>query len=148
MSPRIKWGLVTGAVIAVLNLCGGALIGALNNCLSFITVIIASAIAGYLCARYEPASEATKAGAVAGAIVGGLNLISQLIGGLIGGIIGSGILAAGIPDSLNSPEFVSGVGIGMGIIVIAAIIIGAILILVGAGVGALTAKLSLPKGEQ
>jgi hypothetical protein len=36
----------------------------------------------------------------------------------------------------------------MGIIVIAAIIIGALLILVGAGVGALTAKLSLPKGEQ
>ncbi len=148
MSPRIKWGLVTGAVIVVLNFCGGALIGAFNNCISVITVIIASAIAGYLCARSEPASEATKAGAVAGAIVGGLNLISQLIGGLIGGIIGSRILAAEIQNSLNSPEFMSGVGMGIGIIVIVAMITGFILILVGAGTGALTAKLFLPKGEQ
>ncbi len=148
MSPRIKWGLITGAGVALLNLCGGTLMGAFNNCLSIITVAIAAAIAGYFCAQQEPSSEAIKAGGIAGAIIGVINLVSQLIGGIIGGLIGAGMLASFNHQAQANPSsFSKGVGIGLGIIVIAAIVMGLILILGGAGVGALTAKLSLPRAK-
>ncbi len=146
MSPRIKWGLITGGVVALLNLCGGTLIGAFNNCLSIVTVTIASIVAGYFCAHQEPADEAVKAGGISGAIVGGINLISQLIGGILGGLVGTGILASFDPRvKANPTSFSQGVGLGIGIIVIVALVTGLILILGGAGIGALTAKLAMPQ---
>lgn len=146
MSPRIKWALITGGVIAFLNLCGGTLMGAFNNCLSIVTVAIAAAAAGYFCAQQEPADETVKAGAISGSIVGVINLISQLIGGVIGGLIGSGMLASFSTQAQRDPSsFTQGVGLGIGIIVLAAIGTGIILIPVAAGIGALTAKLATPK---
>ena len=148
MSPRIKWGLITGAGVAILNLCGGTLMGAFNNCLSIVTVAIAAIVAGYFCAHQEPADEAVKAGGIAGVIIGGINLISQLIGGILGGLIGTGILASFTPQAQADPtSFSQGVGLGIGIIVIAALVTGLTLILGGAGIGALTAKLTMPKVE-
>ncbi|MCX6081252.1 MAG: hypothetical protein NTW32_17105 [Chloroflexi bacterium] len=148
MSPRLKWGLITGGVVALLNLCGGTLLGAFNNCFSIVTVAIAAVVAGYFCAHQEPAEEAIKAGGIAGAIVGAMNLVSQLIGGILGGLIGLGILAAFTPQAKADPSsFSMGAGLGIGIIVIAAIVTGIILILGGAGIGALTAKLAMPKTE-
>jgi hypothetical protein len=146
MSPRIKWGLIAGAGVAVLNLCGGALIGALNNCIAIVTVSVAAALAGYFTGQHEPPAEAVKAGAVAGAVVGGVNLVSQLIGGAIGGFIGSRILASFSDMALMDPsEVAAGTGLGFGIIFITAVAVGILLILVGAGIGALTAKLTAPK---
>lgn len=145
MSPRVKWGLIAGGGVALLNLCGGTLMGAINNCLSLFTVAIAAAVAGYFCAQQEPAEEAVKAGGLAGALVGGLNLISQLLGGLLGGLAGTGILAAFTPQAQADPaNFSLGVGIGLGVIVLSAFICGVILIPIGAGIGALTAKSFLP----
>jgi hypothetical protein len=146
MKPRIKWGLVTGGVVAIMNLCGGTLIAAFNNCLSVITVIIAAAIAGYFCGRQEPAPEAVKGGGIAGVIVGAINLVSQLIGGLIGGMAGLGLLAAFGSQAQTDPlSLFQGGGIALGVIALAAFLVGAVLILVGAGVGALAARLATPK---
>lgn len=148
MTPRLRWGLITGTVVALLNLCGGTLIGAFNNCLSIVTVTVAAAIAGYFCARQEPSTDAVKAGGVAGMVVGIINLVSQLIGGVIGGLVGTGLLASFTSQVQADPaSFTQGVGIGLGIIMIAALGVGVILILLGAGVGALTAKIAMPKSE-
>lgn len=147
MSPRIKWGLIAGGAVALLNLCGGTLVGAFNNCISLITVSIAAAVAGYLCAQQEPSQEAIKAGAISGALVGVLSMVGQLIGGIIGGLIGTSMLAAFSPQAQSDPAFSQGVGLGIGIIVIAALGVGLLMILGGAGIGALTAKLSLPRAE-
>ena len=144
MSPRIKWGLLAGGAVALLNLCGGVLIGAVNNCITIITVSIAAAAAGYFCARQEPAAEAIKAGATAGAIIGVISLVSQLIGGIIGGFVGAGILSSVSPVANQDPSaFSQGVGLGIGVIIASAIIVGIILIFAGAGIGALAAKLSV-----
>jgi hypothetical protein len=146
MSPRIKWGLIAGAGVAVLNLCGGALMGALNNCISIVTVSIAAAVAGYFVAQQEPSGEAVKAGAVAGAVVGGMNLVSQLVGGVMGGFIGASLLSSFSTLAQVSPdEITSGMRMGIGLILISAVVVGAILILLGTGIGALTAKLTAPK---
>ena len=144
MSPRIKWGLLAGGAVALLNLCGGVLIGAVNNCITIITVSIAAAAAGYFCARQEPAAEAIKAGATAGAIIGVISLVSQLIGGVIGGLVGASILASVSPIAQQDPSvYTQGAGLGIGIIVASAIGVGIILIFAGAGIGALAAKLSV-----
>ena len=146
MSPRVKWGLITGGCVALLNLCGGTLLGAVNNCLALFTVAIAAVVAGYFCAQQEPADEAIKAGGISGAIVGGVSLLSQLLGGVLGGLAGTGILAAFSPQAKADPgSFSLGIGIGLGIILLSALVCGAIFIPMGAGIGALTAKLSLPK---
>lgn len=148
MLPRIKWGLIAGGVVALLNLCGGSLIGAFNNCLSLVTVPIAAILAGYFCARQEPPEEAIKAGGVAGGIVGVINIISQTIGGMIGGLVGAGFLASYTNQAQADPTtFTQGVGLGLGVIVAAAMITGALLTLVSVGLGALTAKLTMPKAE-
>jgi hypothetical protein len=146
MSPRIKWGLIAGGVVALFNICGGMLIGALNNCFSIFTVSIAAAVAGYFVGQQDLPEEMTKAGATAGAIVGGINLISQLFGGIIGGLVGTGIMASLNNNAQADPAaFSTGVGIGFGLIIFMAIIFGSILIAVGAGIGALTAKKTMPQ---
>lgn len=148
MSPRFKWGLIAGAGVAVLNLCGGMLMGVFNNCLSVITVTLAAAAAGYFCGRQEKAGEAVRAGAIAGTLVGFINLASQLVGGTLGGLIGAGFLSAFSQSSSSDPTtWLKGVGVGFGLIIVLALVFGAALIFLGAGVGALAAKLALPAGQ-
>jgi hypothetical protein len=148
MSPRIKWGLITGGVVAILNFCGGSLVGVFNNCLAIVTVTIAAIGAGYLSAQQEPAEEAIKAGGIAGAIVGGINLISQLIISFIAGLIGSGMMAYFMPHAqANAPSFPQSTEVGLDITLFAAILVGLMLILGGAGIGAWAAKLAKPKTD-
>jgi len=145
MLPRVKWGLITGGAVAILNLCGGVLMGVVNNCLAIVTVTIATIVAGYFCARQEPTEDAVRAGGIAGAIIEGINLISQLIGGILGGLVGTGILASFTPQAKADPaSFTQAVGLGISIIVVTTVVVGLILVLGCAGIGALTAKLAMP----
>lgn len=148
MSPHVKWGLITGGVVAIINICGGILIGALNNCLSIVTVTIATTVAGYFSAQQEPAEKAINAGGIAGAIIGGINLITQMIISVIAGLVGSGTMPYFMPQAQsNAPSFPQGTGMGLGITLLAVIIVGLLLLAGSAGIGALTAKLSVPKND-
>jgi uncharacterized protein YqgC (DUF456 family) len=143
MSPRIKYGLIAGIIIAVLNLCGATLMGAFNNCLALITVLIASAIVGYLCGKQESAGQAAMSGAIAGGIVGGFSLVSQILGNLLGSVVGAGIVSVAyknIPTSSSS--FLTSMGTGVAVALVINICSGIVLCLAGAGVGALAANLS------
>jgi hypothetical protein len=81
MQPRIKLGLIVGAIGAVLNICVAAAVGVCGPAVS----LVAGAIAGYFAAQQErPATKAegARSGATAGAIAGGLIIVGQVIGGL------------------------------------------------------------------
>jgi hypothetical protein len=78
MQPRIKVGLIVGAVGLVLNICVSAAIGLCGPAVS----LVGGAIAGFLAARQEqPATqgEGAKIGAISAAIAGALILIGQVI---------------------------------------------------------------------
>jgi uncharacterized protein YqgC (DUF456 family) len=143
MSPRLKYGLIAGIIIAVLNLCGASLMGAFNNCLALITVLIASAVAGYLCGKQEPAGQAAMGGAVAGGIIGGCSLVSLVLGNLIGSVVGVGIVSMASQNiQTGSSSFLSSLGTGVVVALVINICSGIVLCLAGAGVGALAANLS------
>ncbi len=81
MKPRIKMGLITGAIGLALNVCVSLLVGFCGPAVS----LVAGAAAGFLAVQQEkPASkrEGAQAGATAGAIAGGLVIVGQVIGGL------------------------------------------------------------------
>jgi hypothetical protein len=81
MSPRVKYGLIVGAVIMFVNLCVAA---ALPIC-GPMMALLAGAVAGYLTAREEEpaaAGDGARAGAVSGLIAGALVFLGQLIGGI------------------------------------------------------------------
>ncbi|MDI6769044.1 MAG: hypothetical protein QMD04_05150 [Anaerolineales bacterium] len=81
MLPRMKFGLISGAIGLVLNVCVAAVLGICGPMLA----IIAGALAGYFAAKGEKLptqGEGAKAGAIAGAIAGGLTLIGQILGGI------------------------------------------------------------------
>ena len=78
MPPKIKVGLLVGAVGLVLNVCVSAAMGICGPAVS----LIGGAIAGFLAARQEkPATqgEGAKIGAISAAIAGALILIGQII---------------------------------------------------------------------
>lgn len=82
MQPRIKFGLIVGAIGLVLNVCVSAFIGI---CGPFAT-LIAGGVAGYLAAQAEKAptkGAGAQLGGLSGAIAGGLMLIGQLCGGVL-----------------------------------------------------------------
>jgi len=60
MLPRVKWGLITGGAVAILNLCGGVLMGAVNNCLAIVTVAGATIVAGYFAPVKNPPRKQSK----------------------------------------------------------------------------------------
>ena len=79
MQPRIKVGLIVGAVGLVLNSCIGALMGICGPGIS----LIAGAAAGFLAAQREKATtkgNGARLGAVSGALAGALVLVGQVIG--------------------------------------------------------------------
>ena len=81
MSPRVKFGLIAGAIGLALNICVSAVMGICGP----VVAAIAGALAGYFAAKNEhPLSkgEGAKTGAIAGAIAGGLVLIGQMLGGV------------------------------------------------------------------
>jgi LPXTG-motif cell wall-anchored protein len=81
MTPRVKYGLIVGAVGLIINICVSAFIGLCG----VLTFIIVGAVAGYLTANEEKAatrSDGLRAGAIAGLIAAGLVFVGQLIGGV------------------------------------------------------------------
>ena len=82
MQPRIKMGLIVGAIGLFLNICVSGFIGLCGPFAS----LIAGGVAGYLAASQEKLavkSEGGKAGAIAGAIAGGIMIVGQILGGVI-----------------------------------------------------------------
>lgn len=81
MQPRIRIGLIVGAIGAVLNICVSAAVGFCGPVVS----LLAGAVAGYFAAQREKLatkSDGARAGATAGAIAGGLIILGQVIGGV------------------------------------------------------------------
>jgi hypothetical protein len=81
VQPKLKVGLLVGAVGLALNVCVAAASGLCGPGVS----LIGGALAGFFAARQEnPASKAdgARAGAISGAIAGALILIGQIIGGI------------------------------------------------------------------
>ena len=81
MQPRIRLGLIVGAIGLVLNICVSGFIG----CCGLIVSLIAGGMAGYFAIQQEkPATknEGTRVGATAGGIAGGLIILGQIIGGV------------------------------------------------------------------
>lgn len=81
MTPRVKYGLIVGAVVLFVNVCVAA---ALPIC-GPMMALLAGAIAGYLTAREEEpvgAGDGARAGAIAGLIAGALVFVGQLVAGI------------------------------------------------------------------
>lgn len=148
MRPRIKLGLIIGAVGLVINVCVSA---AMGICGPFLALIV-GALSGFLTARQEKLpikSDSAKAGAISGLIAGGLVLIGQLLGG-IGALIlvqMSGtptIFGMKVPEMTGGPEtfgYIFG-GLATGVC------FGLVGVALSAGAGALAAYLSAPDSSQ
>jgi hypothetical protein len=81
MQPRIRIGLIVGAIGLVLNICVSGFLGFCGPVVS----LIAGAVAGFFAAQQErlaTKNEGARAGATAGGIAGGLIILGQMIGGV------------------------------------------------------------------
>ena len=81
MQPRIRTGLIVGAIGLVLNICVAGFLGFCGPVVS----LIAGGIAGFFAAQQErlaSKNEGARAGATAGGIAGGLIILGQMIGGV------------------------------------------------------------------
>ena len=81
MQPRIRVGLIVGAIGLVLNICVSGFIGLCGPLFS----LLAGGAAGFFAAQREKLGtkgDSARAGATAGGIAGGLMIIGQLIGGI------------------------------------------------------------------
>ncbi len=80
MKSHIKFGLIVGAIGAVLNVCVSTAIGLCGPGVA----LLAGAIAGFLAAQQAETmmskNDGARMGGIAGAIAGALILIGQLIG--------------------------------------------------------------------
>lgn len=136
MQPRIKMGLVVGAIGLALNICVSGFIGLCGPIVS----LLAGGIAGYLASQQEKLptkNEGAKAGAIAGGLAGALVIIGQVIGG-IGALAimqGTGMqLPFGTIPPTSDPSgmlifYASGIGTGLCFGIIGA------LLAAGAGAG-------------
>ena len=143
MQPRIKMGLVIGAIGLILNICVSALIGFCGPLVS----LLAGAAAGFFAAQQEKLptkNDGAKAGATAGGIAGALVIIGQVIGG-VGALAmmqatGTQLPFGTIPSTGDSAGmaifYITGIGTGL-----CFGIVGAIL---AAGAGAGTGYLATP----
>lgn len=121
MQPRIKFGLIVGAIGLAINICVSSFMGICGPVVS----LIAGAIAGYLAANSEKAStkgNGARLGAVSGAITGGLILLGQIIGGVAAlayiQFSGTPIPFGSVPPPSADPSqqviyYVSGLGTGL-----------------------------------
>lgn len=153
MKPRIRMGLIVGAVGLFLNICIAGLMGI---CGPFVS-LFAGGIAGYLANQQEkPASksEGGKVGAIAGGISGALVSVGQLIGGIAALLVMqmSGIqpVIGQIPSMGGSPAeiaayYVGGLGTGLCFGLVGIVLAAG----TGAGAGYLTTnEQPLPPQEQ
>jgi hypothetical protein len=79
MQPRIKIGLIFGAVGLVLNTCFSAFMVVCGP----VIALIMGGVAGYLAAQQEKSTaknEAARIGATAGGVAGGLNILGMIVG--------------------------------------------------------------------
>lgn len=79
MQPRIRMGLIVGAIGLVLNVCVSAFIGLCGPAVS----LLAGGVAGFFSAQQEKAatkSEGAKLGAISGSVAGALIVIGQILG--------------------------------------------------------------------
>jgi len=82
MKPRIRIGLMVGAVALILNLVVAFVLGLCSPVLA----AVAGAVAGWFTAREENSGnkgEAAKAGALSGVLTGILMLVGQVVGGIV-----------------------------------------------------------------
>lgn len=81
MQPRIRMGLIVGAIGLALNVCVAGFIGLCGPAVS----LLGGVIAGFLAAQQEKAAlkaDGARLGAVAGVIAGALILAGQILGGV------------------------------------------------------------------
>jgi len=82
MKPRLRIGLMVGAVALIVNLVVAFILGLCSPVLA----AVAGAAAGWFTAREENSGnkgEAARAGALSGVVVGSLMLVGQILGGLV-----------------------------------------------------------------
>ena len=81
MQPRVRIGLIVGAIGLVLNICVAGFVGLCGPFLS----LLAGGAAGFFAAQQEKQAtkaDGARAGAIAGGIAGGLIILGQIIGGV------------------------------------------------------------------
>ena len=81
MQPRVRIGLIVGAIGLVLNICVAGVVG---FCGPFFS-LLAGGAAGFFAAQQEKQltkADGARAGATAGGIAGGLIIVGQIIGGI------------------------------------------------------------------
>ena len=138
MQPRIKMGLVVGAIGLAINVCVAGFVGLCGPIVS----LLAGGVAGFLAAQQEKLptkSEGAKAGAISGGIAGALVIIGQVLGGIaaLAFMQASGMQFpfGQIPTTADSSGmlvyYASGVGTGLCFGIIGAVLAAA----VGAGAG-------------
>ena len=138
MQPRIKMGLVVGAIGLAINVCVAGFVGLCGPIVS----LLAGGVAGFLAAQQEKLptkSEGAKAGAISGGIAGALVIIGQVLG-VIAALAfmqasGMHFPFGQIPTTADSSGmlvyYASGVGTGLCFGIIGAVLAAA----VGAGAG-------------
>jgi hypothetical protein len=140
MYSRVIKGLVVGLVIyAFFITCGGVLLfGGVNYCAALFTVIFTAGIVGILCGKDASPHQTTKAGAISGGAIGIFGLFSQINGHLLSARqYGFGLIFP-IGKYNNLQSLLTGVGI----IILVWLFIAIVLIIVGASVGTLLAKIT------
>lgn len=143
MQPRIRIGLIVGAIGAVLNICVASFVGFCGPLLA----LLAGAVAGYLAVQQEKPwqkNEGARAGATAGGIAGGLIIIGQIVGGMGALLImqasGTPTILGQLPDLSDPAAQVGFYAGGIGTAVCFGIV-GALLAAgAGAGTGYLTTQ--------
>jgi hypothetical protein len=81
MKTAIKWGLIAGAVAAVLNICVSTLFGFCGPFMS----LLAGAAAGFFTGQapgLPSKGAAAREGTIAGGVAGAVGIVGQLLGGV------------------------------------------------------------------
>lgn len=148
MKPRIKIGLIVGAIGLFLNICVSGIIGLCGPVFS----MLAGGVAGFLAAQQEKLGvkgEGARAGATAGGIAGGLMILGQLTGGIATLIYyqvsGADTLFGQVPSG-GTPSigyYLGGIGTGICFGIVGAMLAAG----VGAGAGYLATQEQPTQGQ-
>ena len=143
MLPRVKFGLIVGAVALVLNVFVSTAFGL---CGPF-TALLAGGISGFFTAQQEKLplkGDGARAGVISGLVAGGLVFLGQLLGAL-GAILlvqslGGKTIFGQVPDLTAGPQSVAYIVAALG----TGACFGVVGIALAAGAGALAGYLSTP----
>lgn len=148
MQPKVKVGLLVGAIGLVLNICVAGAVGFCGPVVS----LIGGALAGFFTMKQEkPATKGTgaKAGAISGALAGALILIGQVLGA-VGALVLFQVAGTQLPfGSIPTPSadasqqmiyYASGMGTGC--------CFGLVGVVLAALAGAAIAYISTPEQPQ